>query len=146
MKTQILRQLTYHASSSHADSSIEFQKCLFHVANLLVHEVQRFWVAFLMSGMATGGTQEPIAIYSDATIHLMHYFTEPSAGYHWELEFFGGSVRWLHNRDSPDADFDKNGGFGRGLSSGDAYLQHADGTEQQIAMDSIIGCVEHGEQ
>lgn len=146
MKPQILRQLTYHASSSHADSSIEFQKCLFHVANLLVHEVQRFWVAFLMSGMATGGTQEPIAIYSDATIHLMHYFTEPSAGYHWELEFFGGSVRWLHNRDSPDADFDKNGGFGRGLSSGDAYLQHADGTEQQITMDSIIGCVEHGEQ
>lgn len=99
-----------------------------------------------MSDMATRDTQEPVAIYSDATIHLVHRFAEPSAGYHWELEFFGGSVLWLHNQNSPRADFDEAGGFGQGLSSGDAYLQRADATEQQIAMDSIVGCVEHGEQ
>lgn len=142
---QIIRKLNYHAASDHVDSPLELQKCLFHVANLLVHGVQRFWIAFLMSNLAYSGTKEPVAVYSDATIHLENMLPEPSAGNHWEFEFFDGDVRWLHNKNSPREDFNETGGFGRGLSTGDAYLQRADTTLQQIEMDSIVGCVEYGE-
>lgn len=99
-----------------------------------------------MSKMAESGTEEPLAVYSDATIHLERKLSEPSAGYHWEHEFFHGAVRWLHHKESLRTDFNRTGGFGRGLSMGDAYLQRPDGTEQRIDMDSIIGCLEYGEQ
>lgn len=91
-------------------------------------------------------TEEPAAVYSDATMCLLGCLSEPSAGHHWEVEFFGGVVRWFHHKSTPHTERGEDFTFGRILSNGDAFLKRTDRTEQMIDMDSIAGCVEYGEK
>lgn len=135
----------YHAFSRHAhpQSPIEHQICLFHVANLIINQVQTFWVAFLWPEMACNGNEQPVAVHNGATTGLLDYYRSPSAGYHWDAEFFGGTVLVQHRTDSPRAEFDAGGRFGRNLSIGYPYLNRADGTEQMVQMDSITRCLNH---
>lgn len=144
MSPKIVEKLAYHASPSCLPSEIERQKCLFHVANLIINQVQHFWVAFLRPGMADPGANVPLAVHSPATMGLVRYYHNPSAGYHWDAEFFGGIVQMLHRRDNPSTHFNQHGSFGRTLSIGDPYLVRADGTEQRIAMSSITRCLNYG--
>ncbi|KKY33945.1 hypothetical protein UCDDA912_g06083 [Diaporthe ampelina] len=139
----IVEKLVYHAFSGHDQSRVEHQICLFHVANLIINQVQAFWVAFLWPEVAHRGTEQPVAVHNEATMGLLDFYRSPSAGYHWDAEFFGGIVQVHHMADSPHADFTPRGGFGRNLSIGYPYLNRADGTEQCIPMGSITRCVNY---
>lgn len=142
--SKIVEKLSYHASANSVPSVIEWQKCLFHVANLIVNQVQRFWVAFLWPDLADPRADEPLAVHSPATVGLLDFYGNPNSGYHWDAEFFGGLVIMRHNRDNPSRRLNQHGGFGRTLSIGDPYLDRADGTEQRIAMHSITRCLNYG--
>lgn len=144
MPSKIVEKLFYHASANSVPSAIEWQKCLFHVANLIINQVQRFWVAFLWPDLAEPRANEPLAVHSPATVELLDYYGNPSAGRHWEAEFFGGVVEMHHRRDNPSVYFNQSGGFGRILSIGSPYLNRADGSEQRVAMNSITRCLNYG--
>lgn len=143
IEPSLVKKLVYHATSPHVDSHIERQKCLFHLASLIIDETQCFWLAFLMPKMATPGMKQPVAVHSEATRGLLDIYA-PNVGYHWKAEFFGGLVSFRHCISSPRANFNEIGGFGRNLSIGHVCLDRADGTEQQIVINSIIRCVQHG--
>lgn len=142
--SKIVEKLAYHASPNRISSEIEFQKCLFHVANLIINQTQAFWIAFLRPGMASRGADVPLAVHSPATVGLLDFYPNPSAGYHWDAEFFGGLVQMRHRRDNPSTYFNQYGGFGRTLSIGSPYLDRADGSEQLITMNSIKRCLSYG--
>lgn len=144
VRPKIVEKLAYHALPNNIHSETERQKCLFHVANLMINQTQAFWVAFLRPGMADRGAIEPVAVHSPATVGLLDFYGNPNSGYHWDAEFFGGLVIMRHNRDNPSTRLNQHGGFGRTLSVGDPYLDRADGTEQRIAMHSITRCLNRG--
>ncbi|POS68908.1 hypothetical protein DHEL01_v212697 [Diaporthe helianthi] len=136
-RSQIVQKLVHHASSSHPDSGAERQKCLFRVANLIINQVQRFWVGFLLRDEIG---DEPFAVYTEATEGLYDLYDSVNAGYHWDVEFFGGVIGMGHNIHNPSTDFNQDGGFGRNLSIGVAFLNRPDGSEQLILDDSITRC------
>lgn len=144
MPSKIVEKLLYHASANSVPSAIEWQKCLFHVANLIINQVQCFWVAFLWPDLADPRANEPLAVHSTATVGLVDFYGNPSAGFHWDAEFFGGRVEMHHRRDDPSTHFNQYGGFGRALSIGSPYLNRADGSEQLITMNSITRCLSYG--